>query len=473
MSKSNQAETSAKNLLNYGLLGWALGAVAVPIYIQVPYLYTRIYEVPSAWVGIILLLSRLLDAVLDPAIGLWVDRRNGTDSGQGNRYALPLLLAVPLLLLGMAGVFFPLGSTPTEYAASLMASLIVVHLGYSFASIAYQAWGAELGHTDKERSTYVAVREGVGILGVVFAVSLALETNAGLIFTVFAAMLVLGMFLLLKFSPQPDKTARQTANAPNTLAALGTAFNAAQTSVMTSIRTGLADIVQPLRRQNFRKLMGVFLCNGLAAALPATLVPFYMRDRLGLGDSDQWVLAVYFLVGAASTVFWVWLSSKIGLARAWLLGMLLSIPAFVVVVVLGEGDLAGYLLVCVVTGFALGADLSLPAALVARLIEENGERGKTEGTYFGLWNWVNKFNLALAPSFALGTLQWFNYSADMAKTDSYQGMGLLEQLGNDPLLWVYALLPCALKLLAIVLLGRSGLASINSAPPNTATGSTA
>ncbi len=455
--------TSAKDLLNYGLLGWALGAVAVPIYIQVPYLYSRIYEVPSAWVGIILLLSRLLDAVLDPAIGLWVDRR----SGQGNRYALPLLLAVPLLLLGMAGVFFPVGGTPTEYAASLMVSLIVVHLGYSFASIAYQAWGAELGHTDKERSTYVAVREGVGILGVVFAVSLALETNAGLIFTVFAVMLVLGMFLLLKFSPKPDRTAQQAASP------FAETFNNAQASAATAIRKGFADIVQPLRRQNFRKLMGVFLCNGLAAALPATLVPFYMRDRLGLGDSDQWVLAVYFLVGAASTVFWVWLASKIGLARSWLLGMVLSIPAFIIVVVLGEGDLAGYLFVCVVTGFALGADLSLPAALVARLIEENGERGKTEGTYFGLWNWINKFNLALAPSFALGTLQWFSYSADMAKTEPYQNMGLLQQLANDPLLWVYALVPCALKLLAIVLLGRSGLASLNRTTSNTAIGSTA
>jgi glycoside/pentoside/hexuronide:cation symporter, GPH family len=463
--------TSAKDLLNYGLLGWALGAVAVPIYIQVPYLYSRIYEVPSAWVGIILLISRLLDAVLDPAIGLWVDRR----SGQGNRYALPLLLAVPLLLLGMAGVFFPLGDNPTEYAASLMVSLIIVHLGYSFASIAYQAWGAELGHTDKERSTFVAVREGVGILGVVFAVSLALETNAGLIFTVFAIMLVLGMFLLLKFSPQPDRSAQQAAHqtAPPPASALAQSFNNAQASIVVAIRKGFADIVQPLRRRNFRKLMGVFLCNGLAAALPATLVPFYMRDRLGLGDSDQWVLAVYFLVGAASTVFWVWLSSKIGLARAWLLGMVISIPAFIVVIVLGEGDLAGYLFVCIVTGFALGADLSLPAALVARLIEENGERGKTEGTYFGLWNWINKFNLALAPSFALGTLQWFNYSADMATTDSYQNMSLMQQLANDPLLWVYALVPCALKLLAIVLLGRSGLASLNQSTNNTAIGSTA
>ncbi|WP_334118666.1 MFS transporter [Limnobacter sp.] len=466
MSQTN-TRTSAKDLLNYGVLGWALGAVAVPIYIQVPYLYSRIYEVPSAWVGIILLLSRLLDALLDPAIGLWVDRR----SGQGNRYALPLLLAVPLLLLGMAGVFFPLGNNPVEYAASLMVSLIVVHLGYSFASIAYQSWGAELGHTDKERSTFVAVREGVGILGVVFAVSLALETNAGLIFMVFAIMLVMGMFLLLKFSPQPDRAAQQTAQ--HSASALVQTFNNAQAGIAKAIRKGLADIVQPMRQRNFRKLMGVFLCNGLAAALPATLVPFYMRDRLGLGDSDQWVLAVYFLMGAASTVFWVWLASKIGLARAWLLGMVISIPAFIVVIVLGEGDLAGYLLVCVLTGFALGADLSLPAALVARLIEENGERGKTEGTYFGLWNWVNKFNLALAPSFALGTLQWFNYSADMATTDTYQNMGLLQQIAGDPLIWVYALVPCALKLLAIVLLGRSGLASLNTTTSNTAIGSTA
>jgi Na+/melibiose symporter-like transporter len=448
---SGTIKTTTKDLLNYGLLGWALGAVAVPIYIQVPYLYTRVYEVPSAWVGIILLLSRLLDATLDPMIGLWVDRRKGS----GNRYTLPLLLAAPLLLLGMAGIFFPLGDTPTQYATSLMLSLIVVHLGYSLASIAYQAWGSELGNTDKERSTYVAIREGIGILGVVFAVSLALETHAELIFLVFVAMLSLGLLLLLKFSPRPDLSTRQCINE------LSQQLNNASPTLTNSMRRGIADILKPLQRLNFRKLIAVFLCNGLAAALPATLVPFYMRDRLGLGNSDQWVLAVYFLVGAVSTIFWVWLSSHIGLARAWLLGMIISIPAFIVVVVLGEGNLSGYLLVCIITGFALGADLSLPAALVARIIEENSERGKAEGTYFGLWNWVNKFNLALAPSFALGTLQWFNYSADMVKTQAHQEMGLLQQLLNDPLLWVYALVPCGLKLLAIVLLSRSGLTNFN------------
>lgn len=432
-------------LLNYGLLGWALGAVAVPIYIQVPYLYSRVYEVPTAWVGIILLISRLLDAVLDPAIGLWVDRRAGK-----NRYVLPIALAVPFLLLGMAGVFFPMGNNPQEYAASLMLSLVVVHLGYSLASIAYQAWGAELGNTDKERSTFVAMREGIGIFGVIFAVSFALESHAPMIFTGFAGMLILGVYLLMRHSPTP-------ADFPNTAQAKLKAARFDGGSLIGGLKYAVAEIIHPLSHANFRKLMAVFMCNGLAAALPATLVPFYMRDRLGLGDSDQWVLAVYFLVGAVSTVFWVWLGSRIGLARSWLISMVLVIPAFIIVVKLGQGDLQGYLLVCVLTGFALGADLSMPAALVARIISDNGERGQVEGTYFGLWNWVNKLNLALAPSLALGTLQWFNYSSTQSKTSTFQNMDVWGQIASDPLIWVYALVPCALKLVAIVLLAQSDL----------------
>lgn len=424
-------------LAQYGLLGWALGAVAVPIYIQVPFLYARVLEVPAAWIGVILLLSRLLDALLDPLIGLWVDTRHA----QGNRYQMPLLTSVPLLLLGMYGVFYPLGNDPFEYALSLMASLIVVHLGYSLASIAYQAWGAELGETDQDRARFVAVREGIGILGVVFAVSLSLETHAGTIYTGFAVMLLLGITLLLRHAPRAP--GRSDAHAPRAL----------------RVRTGFQwkALLDPLRRRNFRRLATVFLFNGLAAALPATLVPFYMRDRLGLGDGDQWVLAVYFLVGAASTVFWVWLAGQLGLVRAWLLGMVLSIPAFVLVVLLPQGALLGYLGVCVLTGFALGADLALPAALLARLIRENGQSAQAEGTYFGLWNWVNKLNLALAPTLALGALQGFGYSAQHLKSAEFQALSWLGQMAQDPLIWVYALLPCAIKLLAIVCLACSGL----------------
>ena len=427
-------------LLCYGLLGWALGSVAVPIYIQVPYLYSRVYEVPAAWLGLILLLSRLLDAVLDPIIGLWIDRRCGLK----NRYALPIIMALPLLLLGMAGVFFPLGATPLGYACSLMASLVVVHLGYSFATIAYQAWGSELGQTDSERSTFVAMREGLGIIGVIFAVSLSLEHYAHWVFTLFASTLLLGGYLLLKHGPLPLFS--KPCPAPSQI----------KQSLYQQLNHGVRDAFGPLTHSNFRKLMLVFLCNGFAAALPATLVPFYMRDRLGFGDSEQWILGMYFLVGAASTIFWVHLAGRIGLARAWLLSMAFCVPAFVLVVNLHQGDLLGYVIVCCLTGIALGADLSLPAALVAKMIAQNKEQGQAEGTYFGLWNWVNKLNLALAPSFALGALQWFAYNPDLIKTPSFENLPLSQQLAQDPLIWMYALVPCVFKVVAMLLLVMGG-----------------
>lgn len=443
---------SPLHLFQYGLLGWALGAVAVPIYIQVPFLYSRVFEVPTAWVGTILLISRLIDAMMDPMIGLWLDRRQG----RTNRYSLPIVLSVPLMMAGMYFVFFPVGSSPEDYAASLMGSLFLVHLGYSLASISYQSWGAELGSTDKQKSTFVAVREGIGILGVIFAVSLALESHANLIFSVFAGMLIAGVFLLLKFAPRPPHIESLPIK-------LSKAVKDAASGGSNRLMAAIFGMGKPLRHSNYRKLMLVFMCNGFAAALPATLVPFYMRDRLGLSETDQWVLAVYFLVGALSTVFWVWMSGKIGLAKAWLMAMALSIPAFIIVVLLNRGDLMGYLGVCILTGFALGADLSLPAALVARLIQKNGEQGKNEGSYFGLWNWINTCNLALAPTLSLTILSVFNYSPETSGSLEFLALPLMQQIQMDPLIWVYALLPCVMKLVAILLLASSGLTSIH--PP--------
>ncbi|NJM32343.1 MAG: hypothetical protein HC848_05085 [Limnobacter sp.] len=88
---------------NYGALGWALGAVAVPIYIQVPFLYSRIFEVPAAWVGAILLFSRIFDAVLDPLVGLWIDKR----CGQKTATPCPCSFPFPFASGHVRGVFPP------------------------------------------------------------------------------------------------------------------------------------------------------------------------------------------------------------------------------------------------------------------------------------------------------------------------------------------------------------------------------
>ena len=59
---------------------------------------------------------------------------------------------------------------------------------------------------------------------------------------------------------------------------------------------------------------------------------------------------------------------------------------------------------------ALGADLSLPGALLAGVIQREGHSGQLEGGYFGWWNFATKLNLALAAGIALPLLQVFGYT---------------------------------------------------------------
>jgi Na+/melibiose symporter-like transporter len=177
--------------------------------------------------------------------------------------------------------------------------------------------------------------------------------------------------------------------------------------------------------------------------VPATLVLFFIRDRLQAPAFEPLFLFSYFAAGAASMPLWVRAVGRFGLERSWLGAMALAVLAFVWAALLGAGDVLAFGLVSVASGLALGADLALPAALLAGVIQRAGHAGRGEGAYFGWWNFAIKLNLALAAGLALPLLQGFGYSPG----------------ARDPsALWAltaaYCLLPCVLKLLAAALLYR-------------------
>ena len=150
-------------------------------------------------------------------------------------------------------------------------------------------------------------------------------------------------------------------------------------------------------------------------------------------------LAAYFAAAAFGMPVWVTLAARVGLRTAWLIGMSVSVVAFVWTLGLGHGDRFEFALICLLTGVALGADLAMPPALLATVIEQAGHRARREGAYFGIWTLATKLNLALAAGV---------------------GLPLLGQLGYQPgsdgstlaLSVAYAALPCALKLAAAYVL---------------------
>ena len=85
--------------------------------------------------------------------------------------------------------------------------------------------------------------------------------------------------------------------------------------------------------------------------------------------------------------------------------------------------------------------MALPGALLAGCIAESGDQGRTEGAYFGWWNFATKLNLALAAGVALPLLGLWGYTP-----------GTRDPAALQALTTAYCLLPCALKVLAAGLL---------------------
>jgi len=412
-STAVQPPASARALASYALLGMPLAMMALPVYVLVPKFYAEATGLVLTIIGSVLLGTRLLDAFIDPLLGAFVDagKRRGA-------YTRPILISLPPLALGFALMFLPpAGMSAATATLWLAATLIAAYLGYSLATIAYQAWGAELANDDPGRARVTAWREGAGLIGVVIAAVVPYALGARSLIIVFAVALALALYPLLRHAPRPVPRA-----------------TAAESNPWRSM-------LAPLATKRFRWLLAVFVVNGIAAAIPASLVLFFIADRLQLEAQSGLFLAMYFISGAASMPLWMKLAQRYSLHAVWLIGIVLSVAAFVWAYWLSSGDFVAYAAICVLSGAALGADLALPPALLARVIDANGHTGTRDGAYFGLWNLVNKLNLALAAGIALPVLEWQGYRP-----------GAQDSTALAALAFGYAVLPCILKLGAGALL---------------------
>lgn len=400
----------------YGLLGLPLAFVAMPLYVVLPQHHAQAYGLPLAALGAVLLLTRLADAFIDPLLGRWVDRW----LSRPQRALAVAGVAVVALSLGFVLLFHPPVRQTVPLLAWCAATLILTFFAYSLTSVLHLAWGTRLGGDVAQRSRLVAWREGFGLFGVLLANVLATQAGMGWTSAVLTVALFAGVWALSR-GPRPASTP------------------VSQPEVQGSEAAGWRALSQPWRGAGFRRLMALFLVNGVASAIPATLVLFFIQDRLRATDGAPLFLGLYFLMAALGVPLWVRLIGRIGPMRAWALGMLLSVLSFVGVLGLGEGDRMGYLAICLAGGFALGADLTAPGTLLTGVVQRAGHTGQAEGAYAGWWQWATKLNLALAAGLALPTLQALGYTP-----------GAQDPAALNALTWVYGGLPCLFKLLALL-----------------------
>ncbi len=399
-----------------GLGRWSLfaamiAAAGLPIYIHAPKAYVDDYGLSLGALGLTLAGLRLLDVVQDPALG-WLAER--TRARRGAMVAG----AGALLALAMLALF----AVPPPVAPLLWFALSLTALfsAFSFLSIAFYAEGvakaADLGPGGHLR--LAGWREAGALAGICTAAvaPVALAQISDRPFAVFAA----GFALLAGLSVWAMR--RQWRGAVSGATAFGPL----------------------LRVAAVRRLLLLALVNAAPAAVSSTLFLFFVESRLDAPGAEGPLLLLFFLCAALSAPVWSHLARRIGAKSALLSGMVLAILSFGGALALGAGDVLLFALICAASGAAIGADLVLLPALFAR---ELARLGQGEAAGFGLWSFVSKLSLALAAATLLPMLEARGFAPGAAND-----RGTLALLG-----FLYAGVPCGLKLLSIALLLRLDL----------------
>ncbi|MFW5681170.1 MAG: MFS transporter [Pseudomonadota bacterium] len=403
-------------LLAYGALALPLAALNLPLYVFLPTFWASELGVGLTAVGLALLAARLLDVISDPLIGELSDR---TRTRLGRRR--PWVVAgAPILAVGMVVLF-----RPYEGAGGLDLFLwaAVAYLGWTMVTLPYTAWGAELSPDYHERTRITTVREAFVILGVAIAASLPAllggEVELGRIlgWMALAVIVILPVCLVvvLRFIPEPP----------------------APEGAVPAFRREFRHL---WANRPFRTLVLAFLLNSMANGLPATLFLLFASLRLEAGDATGWLLLVYFLAGVAAAPLWLQLSYRVGKHRAWILSIVWACCVFATVPLLGPGDVAWFFLICALSGASLGADLALPAAMQADVVDVDrtlSGRQRT-GFFFAVWSMATKLSMALAVGIAFPVLGAVGF--DPAGSNDATALWALTLL--------YAVVPIPIKLAA-------------------------
>lgn len=409
------AIASAPRFWGYSLYGGLLAMAGLPIYIHAPFFYVEEYAVSLAALGTVLFVLRGLDFVQDPALG-WLAARLGAWRGQATALAVIALAGAMVMLFAVDPMFWPL--------AWFAIAITVLFTAYSFLTICFYATGAARGATLGQGGhvRLAAWRESGALVGVCLAAAapVALEAAMPAPFTGFA----LGFVVVALVAAWAMRTEWPR-------------FRPDLSVVGPSFREVLVD-------PTARRLLTIALVNATPVAITSTLFLFYAESVLRTDGAEGPLLILLFLAAAVSAPVWAQVAKRFGAKTALLGGMALAMASFAFVLTLGPGDLVAFAVICILSGFGMGADLTLlPAIFSRRMAELSPEAAQG----FGLWAFVTKATLALAALIVFPTLDMAGFEQGTDNADT----------ALTALVLLYAALPTVLKACAFALLALTPL----------------
>lgn len=377
-------------------------------------IYAKYFGVSLAAISIVLLLSRLFDAIIDPVVGYATDRYQAR---YGVRWPIIVTGGV-IFLVSSWFLYVPVGYDPEAESASSVSAIyfcfwfMAFYLGYTLFEVPHLSWGGDVAVSSIHKNRIYACRSLVATLGALAFYAIPtmpwFETSdftpATLKVSALASLLLLpiGLYLCVRFvSAQPHRVhslqqgVRNSSNDPKS-----------KTAFLTVYRSLISN-------KPYRILTAAYVCTGLGSGFYFTILFFFVDSYLGQGAYLGMATAIGYGISIVSLKLWY------EVARRWGKQLALSIAlwVFVLALVIGsfltpsaDGWLTLIIFMCA-TKFGISAFTVLVPSLLSDIVDYARWKYGTENssTYFSVYTLISKTSSAIGGAVALAIVGWFQF----------------------------------------------------------------
>jgi Na+/melibiose symporter-like transporter len=384
-----------------------LGALAVAVAVYLPPYFASHLGVSLGVIGAAWAIVRLLDILVDPVLGLIMDRTR-TRFG---RYRVWLAVGAPVLMIATYALF----EAPTGIGALyLIGWLLVFYLGTSILSLGHSAWAATLAVEYHERSRVFGVLAAAGVVGAVIVLLIPImahpigwsdaEGVRAMGWFIFGLTPVVVALVCLR---TPEHIARPTGHPHFTL------------------KDYWALLVKPDLLRLFLAQMALTLGPGWMSALYL----FFFTDSRGFSAEEaSGLLLVYVIAGIVGAPLTARLAMRFSKHRTLMVTTTAYSLGLCMVMVVPKGNVIAALPVMFWCGFmAAGFDLMIRAMLADVADEVRLDQGQEQiSLIYALNALANKIALAMAIGLTFPLLGRLGYDAAVGATNTPDAIRSLE-----------------------------------------------
>jgi len=388
-------------------LGFGIGDLGGNLYFTVIAFWlfnylTDTVGIAAGLTGIVVLIGKCWDALVDPFIGYFSDR---TRTRWGRRRPYILFASAPLFIMMLVTFTNPRLASQGALAAWGIAVTCALATAFSLVNIPYSSLTPELTKDYNERTGLNGYRAIFMVIGTLFGAGAALPIvnalpNRDLGFSVmggFFGALMMGSALVTFFSVREPPLEATAAPRMGFFKTYGYVF----------------------RNRPYRILLLTYLLNLAAVTVVSGIMVYYFKyifdaeEQTTIGLMILLVTAMLFIPAAVAV------AKKIGKKYTYALGMMIIAVACVAIFFLGHvlGPVSVFVMMFV-GGIGLSTTYPIPWAMIPDTVEygylQTGER--REGGYYGVWTFVAQLGQGVASLLSGAVLKFTGYVANVPQT---------------------------------------------------------